>query len=463
MANYFKASNKKTLVGQTLSIKIERLDHQGCGVIKSSKLAGKKPIFVAGALPNERVNIKITAQKSKYLQAKLLEVIQSSEHRIEPGCQHYLRCGGCDLQHISIAEQLVFKQQKVSDLFHRQGVDATLPWQETIKSTPWHYRRKARLGVQYDKLDQITLGFRKKATNSLTPIKNCPVLVEPLAKLFPTIKKQLTQLTLTRSVGHIEVISTDVVSFIIRQLKPLNQKDTQLWQDFALAENVQLFIDDGKTIKALTAVKPLAYTLSTQTISHSEVTQDGEFINMVFTPDDFIQVNHQVNNEMVKQALVWLALEPDDNVLDLFCGLGNFTLPIAKQVNSVIGVEGVASMTKRAADNAALNQLDNCHFFHADLNSTWQGQPWADKAFNKVLLDPARAGAYEAILQLLTFNQSKNTADQIKMILYVSCDPATLARDASLLLEQGFTLKKIALMDMFAQTKHVETMVLFSR
>jgi 23S rRNA (uracil1939-C5)-methyltransferase len=458
MANYFKASNKKTLIGQTLSIKIERLDHQGCGVINSSKLAAKKPIFVAGALPNESVTIKITAQKSKYLQAKLLDVIQPSEHRIEPDCEHYLRCGGCDLQHISLSEQLVFKQQKVSDLFHRQGIVQSLPWQEAIKSTPWHYRRKARLGVQYDKLDHITLGFRQKSTNSLTPIKNCPVLVEPLARLFPKLKKQLSKLSLTRSVGHIEVISTDVVSFIIRQLKALNSTDSQLWQDFALAENIQIFIDDGKSIQAITAVKPLTYALSLD---------EHKTINMVFTPEDFIQVNHQVNNNMVKQALAWLALESTDNVLDLFCGLGNFTLPIAQQVSSVVGVEGVASMIKRAEDNAALNHLDNCRFFHADLNTTWQGQAWADstfsKSFNKVLLDPARAGAYEAITQLLTFNQSKKHDDQINTILYVSCDPATLARDAGLLLEQGFSIKKIALMDMFAQTKHVETMVLFSR
>ena len=177
-------------------------------------------------------------------------------------------------------------------------------------------------------------------------------------------------------------------------------------------------------------------------------------IDIGFTVHDFIQVNHLVNQQMVEQAQAWLALDESDVVLDLFCGLGNFSLPIAQQVNSVVGIEGVESMVEKAQENALKNNLSNCHFYQADLNSDWQNQSWVKQKYTKVLLDPARAGAYQALVQLLTFKVDK--------ILYVSCDPASLARDAKLLIEHGYKIEKIALMDMFSQTKHVETMVMFS-
>lgn len=331
-------------------------------------------------------------------------------------------------------------------MFERNNIEGALPWEEAIVSAPRNYRRKARIGVQYDKKGQVILGFRQKSTNQLTSIKKCEVLVESLSSVFIPLKKVLNQLSLSQSVGHVEVVATDSVSLIVRQLKPINSVDSDLWHQAAAKNNWQIFMDDGENITSLTPVQNLSYQLPNN-------------IELTFDVKDFIQVNHQVNTQMVIKAIDWLSLSPTDVVLDLFCGLGNFSLSIAKQVKSVIGVEGVQTMVNRATINAQNNHLDNCEFFQANLNSNWLEELWTkslfDKTINKVILDPARAGALEAIEQLIKFS--------VNDILYVSCDPATLARDAQQLIAHGYKIKKIALMDMFAQTKHVETMVLFSR
>ena len=229
---------------------------------------------------------------------------------------------------------------------------------------------------------------------------------------------------------------------VIRQLKNLNDKDRALWESAEQLNRWQVFIDDGEQVQPLTKVKPLTYALSNN-------------IELSFKTTDFIQINHRVNVSMVEQALNWLSLKPTDIVLDLFCGLGNFSLSLAQKVKQVVGVEGVQNMVERATINAQANQLTNCRFYQTDLNADWSKQTWSQEKFNKVLLDPARAGALEAIEQLVQL--------PVKQILYVSCDPSTLARDAKQLISQGYKIEKIALIDMFSQTKHVETMVLFSR
>ena len=438
MANFFQANNKKQSLGQVVDIKIERLDHNGCGVAKLNN----KPLFIEQTLPEEVVKVKIIEQKSKYLRGKIIEIIKPNEKRVEPLCQHYRLCGGCDLQHLEFSEHLAFKQQKITQLFERNQVKQSLPWQESIVSEPWHYRRKARLGVQYDKQGHVTLGFRQKGTNQLTAIKQCYVLVESIASIFIPLKKVLDNLSISRSVGHIEVIETDQINVVVRQVKKLNDLDKALWLNCAEENQWQVFIDDGEQVTALTQNQPLSYQLL-----------NG--LKLTFNSQDFIQINHQVNQQMVDQAMTWLSLSPKDVVLDLFCGLGNFSVSLAQKVQQVIGIEGVQTMVDRAADNAKNNQLDNCQFYQADLNAGWLSKDWAKTQFDKVLLDPARAGALEAIEQLVKL--------AVPSILYVSCDPSTLARDAKRLIDHGYKIEKIALIDMFSQTKHVETMVLFSR
>ncbi|WP_281556107.1 23S rRNA (uracil(1939)-C(5))-methyltransferase RlmD [Thalassomonas sp. RHCl1] len=437
MANFFKASTKKHALGQKITVQIERLDLNGCGVGHYQK----KPVFVAGALVGEKARVRVVEQKSKYLRGQLLALENESEHRVAPFCRHYQKCGGCDLQHLAYPQQLSFKQEKVMQLFARNQINTPLPWQPPLLAGEKHYRRKARIGVQYAKDGSATIGFRQKATNDLVALDACPVLVEPATGIFALLKPLLAGLSVKRAIGHIEVLVTGHTTLIVRQLKPLTDEDKALWLQAAKDHGWQILLDNGKDLLPLTQVEPLSYALS-------------DALTISFTGKDFIQVNHEMNVQMVDQALDWLALEPGDKVLDLFCGLGNFSLPVAARVQQLTGVEGVQDMVERAQKNARDNGLENCAFYQADLNSSWQDLPWAQERFDKALLDPARAGALEAIEQLLKF--------KIATLLYVSCDPATLARDSKVLLAAGYKIEKIAIMDMFSQTKHVETMVLFS-
>jgi len=437
MANFFKASPKKKQTQQQLIVTVNRLDQQGCGVA----LHDNSPIFIEGVLPNETVEVNVYEQKSKFAKAKLLRVISASENRTEVKCRHYFQCGGCNLQHMQYQQQLAYKQDQLTQLFARQSLNENLPWQNAIVSEPWHYRRKARIGVQYNKRGEPIIGFRQRESKHLTDIKSCHVIVEKFDNIFVELRDVLPKLSGKNAVGHVEIIAANENVVVVRQLVKLTAQDKRLWQEFANKNAWLVYIDDGKKVTALTEDKSLFYALT-------------DSIKIAFSVNNFIQVNHSVNKQMVTQAQAWLALNEKDIVLDLFCGLGNFSLPIAQQVSAVVGIEGVASMVEKAQDNALNNGISNCQFYQADLNSDWQDQAWAKQKYNKVLLDPARAGAYQALTQLLTFNVAK--------ILYVSCDPASLARDAKLLIDQGYKIEKIALMDMFSQTKHVEIMVMFS-
>ena len=467
MANFFKAVSKSKISNESVTVSIDKLDINGVGIARWNN----KPLFIAGALPHEIVTVKIIEQKNKYARAKLISFNQQSESRVQPQCHHFGLCGGCDLQMLAIEAQLLFKQQKITELFSRHFSEQQLtkkieqhdlPWQAPIKSESWHYRRKARIGVQFDKKSQATVGFRQKSTNQLAAIKSCPVLVEPINAIFPLFKKLLAQLTVKSAIGHIEVIQADIthnntdsddtlkskrqVVLVIRQLKPMNNTDIELWKSYAQQHNWHVIVDDGNTQLPLTTTQKPSTTMLSYTLEDTN--------EIYFSSSDFIQINHEVNNAMISQALTWLKISPTDNVLDLFCGLGNFSLALAKQANHVIGVEGVQVMVDKAKHNANINGLNNCEFYQADLNSHWLDASWAKgSAIDKVLLDPARAGAEQAVRQVAEL--------KVATVLYVSCDPATLARDSAILVSKGYIIDKISLMDMFTQTKHVETMVLF--
>lgn len=458
MANFFKVNTKKSdKIQETkrLTLNIEKLDLNGCGVAYYKK----KPVFIKGSLPCENVDVKIIEQKNKYSLAKLLTINKTSPNRVAPKCQHFKVCGGCDLQHLNYSDQLNFKQNKIIELFSRTGLTVNvldgLPWQSPISSSQWHYRRKARIGVQFDKNAHATIGFRQKSTNQLVAVKSCPVLVKPADDIFPLLKALINQLSVKKAIGHIEVICTDNVephgpskniTLIVRQIRTINDHDRELWQAFANDNQWRVYFQhtehDSQDDGLLNSGDDLNYQL-------------GNEIQINFSNTDFIQINQQVNQAMVEQALAWLALEKNDIVLDLFCGLGNFSLPLAKKVSCVVGVEGIQSMVDKAASNASFNQIDNCQFFQADLNNDWLSPDWAHNKFTKVLLDPARAGAEFAITQVIKLG--------ILTVLYVSCDPTTLATDTQLLLTHGYKIEKIGLIDMFSQTKHVETMVLFTK
>lgn len=466
MANFYKPATKKHTKSEVLTVDINRLDLNGCGVAS----AKNKPIFIHEVLPDENVQVRIYEHKSKYSLAKLIQINKASPDRIEPNCSHFHICGGCDLQHMSLSAQLNFKQNKVSELFSREQISIEKFWQPAINSEPYAYRRKARIGVQFDKKNDAVVGFRRKGTNQLVSIKSCVVLDKSISSIFQPIKQLIAHLTVTNAIGHIEVIATEKTTLVVRQLKALNQSDNQLWQQYAEKHHWQVFIDDGKKMTLLSHADREENTDAKQSenklidaltneLTYKLSSKRFDDIHITFSPNDFIQVNHQVNLAMVEQAQDRLNLQTSDHVLDLFCGLGNFSLAIAKQVTTVVGIEGLQAMVDKAAINAKNNQLLNCQFHQADLNSNWDesvsAEAWTKQCFTKVLLDPARAGAEQAVVQIIR--------RAIPVVLYVSCDPTTLARDAKLLLSSGYKLEKIAIIDMFAQTKHVETMVLFTK
>jgi len=456
VANFFKANVKKSSTTkankakQRLTINIDKLDINGCGVGRYQN----KPIFVEGSLSKEQVEVLLLEQKNKFSRGKLLKVIEASEERVTPLCEHFAQCGGCNIQHLDYSQQLTFKQSKVSELLSRSGIDKNvieqLPWQSPVVSQPWHYRRKARIGVQFNKNAEAIIGFRQKATNQLVAVKSCPTLVKPLNDIFPILRDTIAKLNVKKAIGHVEVIAAQqqtsqgsIITVIVRQLRALTEHDRSLWESVARQQQWQVEFDFGKETNAkVNHDKQLSYTLA-------------DNIRIKFSHHDFIQVNEQVNNAMVLQAMQWLNLDVNDLVLDLFCGLGNFSLPIATKVMHVIGIEGVQAMVDKAKLNADDNQLTNCQFYQADLNSHWLEKEWADNHFTKVVLDPARAGAEQAVAQIAQL--------EIDTVLYISCDATTLARDSRLLIEQGYTIAKIGLVDMFSQTKHVETMVLFTK
>lgn len=462
MANFFKENTKKQVSKKTNKIDcitIDKLDLNGCGVGRYQK----KPIFVTGSLPNEVVEVRIAEKKNKYILAKLLKINKVNEFRIAAQCKHFTLCGGCDLQHYDYKEQLLFKQKKVAELFSRSGVSSEvishLPWQNTVESSQWHYRRKARIGVQFDRNSQAIVGFRQKATNQLVAIKSCPILIKPACDIFPLLNKLLAKLTVKKAIGHIEVIATDItddnvgkLQLVVRQIRSINTADRQLWQEYAEKHAWTVQFVESKNTQEDTHQEESSTIESSQGGLSYQLLDD---IRINFSTTDFIQINEPVNLAMIAQALTWLALDPNDQILDLFCGLGNFSLPLAKKVANVVGIEGVQVMVDRASANAKANNIDNCQFFQADLNSSWSSNHWAKENYTKALLDPARAGAEHAVEQICELN--------IATVLYVSCDPTTLARDSQVLLTKGYKITKIGLIDMFAQTKHVETMVLFQR
>ena len=444
MAQFFKASRTKSAKNRILkNVHVEKLDHQGRGIAYFQN----KPLFIDGGLCGESLDIQISESKKRYSKGVIKKINQASELRIKPSCPHYNECGGCHLQHLDHEQQIKVKSEGLISLFKRFAKQAAMQLEEPIIDQVWGYRRTARFGLQFDKKSkQLNMGFRRALSNDLIDQKVCPVLLPQLECLILPLKTLLNSLKSRMELGHIEFILADQgVVVLLRHLKALPEGDLQLIQQFSESHQLNFFAQDSKhALVCLSGSEQLSYQLS-----------DWD-CTLNFTPTDFLQVNSNVNQKMVAQALNWLALTEDDVVLDLFCGLGNFTLPIAKKAARVVGVEGIQKMVDRASDNAALNNLSNTSFYQADLSAADVAkQEWATQSFNKVLLDPARAGAFDCMPFIAKLKPSH--------IVYVSCDPVTLARDSQLLLENGYKLDKLGLLDMFPQTGHMESMARFVR
>ena len=436
-----KGTRDKPQQLKQIEVQIERLDHEAQGI----GFEQKRIVFVSGALPGERVKVQLTEQKDKSAKGKVVKVLQASPLRQAPPCKHFTECGGCQLQYLSAEHQLELKQQGVDQLIRHQTGLTSLPWQTPLKSAGEGYRRKARIGVWFDKkTQQFTVGFRKASDKVITSVEHCLVLSPALAPVFSVLQQQLPKLQQGSAITHVEALDAEgQVYLIVRHIKPLPASDQQaLIQAWPEA----LWIGEAE---------PELYQ-HWQVGTAEPCYQLPAFgLKLQFSAADFIQVNQGINQQMVQQALDWLNPQPDDQVLELYCGIGNFSLALAQRVKWVHGLEGVTTMVQRAEANAKLNGLTNLSFSQADLHLPWPKADWNKPKYQKVLLDPARAGAVGAIEQIAGLNPAQ--------ILYVSCNPLTFARDAKVLLDCGYQLDKISVMDMFPQTSHLELMALFHR
>ncbi|WP_108649429.1 23S rRNA (uracil(1939)-C(5))-methyltransferase RlmD [Dongshaea marina] len=440
MAQIFKAKPNK-LDRKHFELKIERLDHQGLGVGRHHN----RVIFVTGALPGEKVVVQLIEQKKNYAKARLIKVLEASPLRTQPPCPHFESCGGCSLQYMSAEQQREYKEQAFGGLMSKFIKSESLPLSETLASDPWNYRRVCRLAVKYDPRNKtLAMGFRQRNGSGIEMIQGCQVLEPDLEVLLAPLQRCLEGLSLRKQIGHVELYRTDTgVSLLLRHLAELQPRDRQALETFAKEQGCGIWLDGPeREVESLTREATLpGYRLANYALEFN------------FVPGDFIQVNEAVNLKMVEQALDWLEASAEDRVLDLFCGVGNFSLPLAKQCREVVGVEVVERVVELARRNAGHNQLENVKFHRADLASDFSGQSWARQSFSHVLLDPGRAGAAGTIPWLIKLAPQR--------ILYVSCHPVTLARDSEQLLKSGYRLEKVGLLDMFPHTGHVESMALF--
>ncbi|MEQ4674479.1 23S rRNA (uracil(1939)-C(5))-methyltransferase RlmD [Providencia vermicola] len=436
----FYSPNRRTTPRRQLTVIADSLDAAGQGI---ARLDGKT-IFVADLLPGEEAQIELTEDKRSFAKAKVVKRLSTSSQRVKPQCRYFNQCGGCQQQHIDIELQRASKAEALQYLMMREtGVDKSAA--PVMSGEPYGYRRRARLGLQYQpKHQRLVMGFRQVQSNTLVDIKNCPVLAPELDMLLAPLYECLNQLSIKSKLGHVELIHADNSNIImIRHLVPFSHADKQKLNDFESQYDVSIWLaGNDNALEALTSSSPMP-----------EYQVVGEVLK--FNPLNFIQVNGQVNQLMVAQALAWLDLTREDRVLDLFCGMGNFTLPIARLAQSVVGVEGVENLVEQARNNAQLNTISNATFYNENLEAEIHTQPWAAQGFNKVLLDPARAGAAGVMEHLIKLMPEK--------IVYVSCNPTTLARDSKVLLDEGYQLLHLRMLDMFPHTSHLESMALFIR
>lgn len=424
--------------GKKQRLTIERLANDGRGIA----FFEGKTWFVAGSLAGEEVEARVLNAHGKIVEARTERVFQGSAMRRPAPCVHFGRCGGCSVQHVPHAEQLALKQRMLAEQLQRVAGVEPEQWAAPLTGPEFAYRRRARVAVRWDvKAKRLDVGFRAAASQDIVAIDECPVLVQALQPIMMQLPGVLKSFSKPQVLGHVELFWGTSSAVLVRHTAPLAETDLNNLKAFCHTHDAQLWLHGEGDPQPVDASQSLGYRL------------EPWDLELAYRPGDFIQVNAAVNTAMIEQALDWLAPQADERVLDLFCGLGNFALPLAKTVKEVVAVEGVATMVERATRNAMSNDLHNVAFFQADLSQPLDKAEWAAQGFTAVLLDPPRDGAFEVVRKLKTLGARR--------LLYVSCNPATLARDTVELLSQGYRLKRAGILDMFPQTAHVEAMALF--
>ncbi len=427
-------------VGKKQKLKIERLAADGRGIA----FVEGRTWFVSGALAGEDVEVRVLGAQGKVIQARVERILTASlERRAEP-CLHARVCGGCSLQHMPHADQLGLKQRMLAEQLSRLAGLEPREWAAPLVGPELGYRRRARIAVRWDhKAKRLDVGFRAAASQDIIAISDCPVLVQPLQPILRALPATLAALAKPQAIGHVELFSGNACAVLVRHTAVLHEADLAGLRGFCAEQGAQLWLQGEGEPHPDQPGQQLGYDL------------EDEDLSLAYRPGDFVQVNPSVNDAMIAQALDWLAPQADERVLDLFCGLGNFALPLAKRVRELVAVEGVQTMVERAAKNAEDNGLANAHFYQADLSKPLAEAEWAKGGFAAVLLDPPRDGAAQVVQQMEQLGAQR--------VLYVSCNPATLARDSAALQAQGYRLERAGILDMFPQTAHVEAMALFVR
>ncbi|MBA2650761.1 MAG: 23S rRNA (uracil(1939)-C(5))-methyltransferase RlmD [Tatlockia sp.] len=427
---------------------IEKFSHDGRGI---ARISGKTT-FIQGALPGETVSFKYTRVKRDFDEGRIDSLILPSPLRVEPRCSHYNQCGGCSLQHLDEDAQIHEKQALLLDILQRIGHCAPETILKPLQANSWNYRNKARLSARFMRnKNALTLGFREKSNpRFIAEIDQCPILNSKIDSQILALRGLLQSLDKPHAIAQVEVAAGDEdIALIFRNLEPLSLADEEKFRDFGHKSKFRLFLQPGDA-DSVYLFHPKGQS---EFLSYAIPEENIQF---QFHPTDFTQVNAGLNRLMVAKALELMALTKDDIVLDLFCGLGNFSLPLAKHCAKVIGVEGSETMVERARMNAKANGITNTEFFSANLEQIAALTMLLAQRFTKLLIDPPRSGALEIVKQIHKLKP--------KRIVYVSCNPATLARDSDILVNhKGYRLQAVGVMDMFPHTAHVESIALFEK
>lgn len=436
---------RKRLPEGEFAAEVESLSHDGRGV---AHIDGKAT-FIDGALPGETVKFQYVSTRRRFDEGRVTQIENASPHRVEPRCPHAAICGGCSLQHLSAHAQVEAKQNILIEQFRHLAkleIPTILP---PLVAEPWGYRRKARLGVKYvRKKGRVLVGFREKRAAYLAELSRCDVLHASVGQHLETLKTFISGLDAYQHIPQIEVSCGDnQTALIFRHLEPLSDADTEKLIGFAREMSYCVYLQAAGP-DSITPLWPQAPHLSYSLPDYG--------LELAFLPNDFIQVNAELNRKMIRQALTLLDVQQGERLLDLFCGIGNFSLPLAKQGAHVVGIEGDVALVQRARNNAQRNGIASIEFHAGDLTEGAHSFLQAGASFDKILLDPPRSGAFEVVQHIRKLNA--------QMLLYVSCNISTLARDAEELVNnQGYRLVSAGVMDMFPHTTHAESMALFER
>lgn len=423
---------------------IDSLSHDGRGI---AHINGKI-ILIENALPDEDVNFIYTRRRNNYDEAKAVEILRPSQDRVTPKCSHFNICGGCSLQHLNQEKQIAYKTKFFHDQMKHFGNLDTINIQTPITGPTWNYRSRARFAVKYvQKKQKLLVGFHEKNGRYVAEINTCPIIHSEISEKISDLSQLISKLSIYNQIPQIEIsCGSHAIVLLFRHLQKFSDQDIELLQNFGEKHNFQIYLQPGN----METIHQIAPTLTPNFLSYKLPKQN---IEMLFSPIDFTQINQTINQQMVNRVLELLDTNSNEKILDLFCGVGNFTLPLATKCNKIIGIEGNKNAIIRAKQNAKHNSLKNTEFYCADLTKNLIGQPWTQEQYDAILLDPPRTGAQEICKQIRKFNAKK--------IVYVSCNHATLARDTKELTNNGYKLQNATMVDMFPHTSHIETIAVY--